>query len=332
MIKIVVHAENIKIGGGLVLLSKLIETLPNEDTFFILNNDLSMRSHPKHVTFVENKILLRLRSRFSVEYPDALHIHFGNLPPIFSKSRNVLIYLQNALLIEGWEKIKSENLSLKVRLLIERLFLRIFMRKNYRILVQTQHMLKLAKYVFPRNKIELLKFSDIFKKNNSRVVKSPKPFRIVYIGGNEKYKNFINVLLGLTVFCRTFNVKIDFLAIGPNENEFKNLFEPSVENLSITFEKKIERKQIFDIFRNFNLLIFSSNTESFGLPLVEADYYGLDIIATDADYVLESCRPKFLFNPADHGSLVRALTLYFELNDFPNLTDSAELRKKIINS
>ena len=331
MIKIVVHAENIKIGGGLVLLRKLMESLPNENTFFILNNDLDMGSKPKHVTFIENKFWSRLTTRFSFEFPDALHIHFGNLPPIFSQSRNVSIYLQNALLVEGWEKIKSENWRLKLRLFFERLFLRIFMKKNYRIFVQTRHMLNLANYMFPKNKTELLKFSDVFKEN-SKVPKYSMSFRVVYIGGKEKYKNFINVLLGLTIFCKNYNVKIDFLVIGINEGNFKNMVEPSVENLSITFEKKIERDQVFNILTNFNLLIFSSNTESFGLPLVEADYFGLDIIATDANYVLESCSPKFLFNPADPNSLVRALVLYFQLNEYPNLATSSEIRKKFFNN
>ena len=77
------------------------------------------------------------------------------------------------------------------------------------------------------------------------------------------------------------------------------------------------------------LLIFASKNESFGLPLLEAAYLKVDIIAPDSDFVLESCRPKHLFDPENQNSLKRALLIYFKLNTYPNLMGDEEILKQI---
>ena len=117
------------------------------------------------------------------------------------------------------------------------------------------------------------------------------------------------------------------LIIGIDEAFSKGKIDKSVSNLKLIFKTNIEREEVLRDIKKSNLLIFASETESFGLPLLEASGYGVDIIAADADYVLETCRPKFLFNPKEPKSLIRALTLYFELNDFPNLINVCDLEE-----
>jgi glycosyltransferase involved in cell wall biosynthesis len=330
MIKIVVHAENIKVGGGLVVLKKLIDCLPNDCTLYILNKTIEEEMYAKNVIFLRDSLKTRLVSRFSLSFPKAIHVHFGNLPPIYSSSKKVKLYFQNSLLLEKWKFVDNERWYLKLRIFIERMFLNIFIQKSYTIFVQTNYMMILAKKRFPKNNVKLLKFSDVYA-GDVKAKFHKKNFQIIYIGGLEKYKNLGNVLLGLANFCQEFDVFVNLLIIGVSKNSIKNLIADSFENLSIKCKNRLERQEIFSDIKASDLLIFSSDTESLGLPLIEAHSFGIDIIASDSNYVLESCRPKFLFNPKDPNSLKRALILYFELNEFPKLMQNEEIQNTLIS-
>ena len=164
MVKYVVHAENIRAGGGLVLLKKLNDLLPKTETVFIINSEVQNLIKSHHIVTVGNSLLQRVFARISLDYPEASHLHFGNLPPIFSKSKNVSIYIQNSLLVEKWSVLKRERWRLKLRITLERIFIFLFMRKTYRIVVQTFYMKKIVNNRFPKNPLDLLKFSDLVLK------------------------------------------------------------------------------------------------------------------------------------------------------------------------
>ncbi|MDA9816106.1 hypothetical protein N9C75_03515 [Alphaproteobacteria bacterium] len=141
MIKIVVHAENIKVGGGLVVLKKLIDCLPNDYTLYILNKTIEEEMYAKNVIFLRDSLKTRLVSRFSLSFPKAIHFHLGNLPPVYSSSKKVKLYIQNSLLLEKWKFVDNERWYLKLRIFIERMFLNLFIRKSHTIFVQTNYMM-----------------------------------------------------------------------------------------------------------------------------------------------------------------------------------------------
>ena len=69
----------------------------------------------------------------------------------------------------------------------------------------------------------------------------------------------------------------------------------------VTFE------EINDLYSVSRALIFPSLNESFGLPLLEAQYLGIPIIASELDYVREVVDPIETFNPQSANSIATAV-------------------------
>ena len=327
MVKYVVHAENIRTGGGLVLLKKLSTVLPTNETLFIINSEVQNDINVKHIIIVGNSFLERFLARFSVEYPEASHLHFGNLPPIFSKSKNVSVYIQNCLLVDKWRVLRRENWRLKLRIILERIFICLFMRRKYRIIIQTSFMKKIITKRFPKNPTDLLKFSD-YNFNGEKKIGRETSANVIYIGTKEAYKNFGLVYETLLNICKehSINIKLKSTFRKETDGSFSSHYNTS---LKVEWLELKSREGILDEMRSSKLLIFASKHESLGMPLLEAAYLDLDIIAADSDFVLENCRPKLLFNPDDPNSLKRVLLIYFQLNNYPNLMKDNEILKKI---
>ena len=70
----------------------------------------------------------------------------------------------------------------------------------------------------------------------------------------------------------------------------------------------LEPQAVLDAYREADGLLFLSNAESYGLPLVEAMWAGLPIVCPDLPYARSMCGPQALYFEADDiDSLRRAL-------------------------
>jgi len=71
------------------------------------------------------------------------------------------------------------------------------------------------------------------------------------------------------------------------------------------------------LFLNSNFLIFPSIIESLGIPLLEAKYFNLKIIASNIDVIKEICDPLFIFNPKNINDISLAI-----INSYKNFINS----------
>ena len=60
---------------------------------------------------------------------------------------------------------------------------------------------------------------------------------------------------------------------------------------------RLSRSEVFDYYQRCDYLFFPSLCESLGLPLLESASFNMPIVASDLDYVYESCTPVRTFNP-----------------------------------
>ena len=60
-------------------------------------------------------------------------------------------------------------------------------------------------------------------------------------------------------------------------------------------------------------LIFPSNYESFGIPLIEAKYLNLPILAGELDYIRDLIDPVQTFDPNSSISIYRAVKRFLNL-------------------
>jgi glycosyltransferase involved in cell wall biosynthesis len=70
---------------------------------------------------------------------------------------------------------------------------------------------------------------------------------------------------------------------------------------------QLPRDQVLALYKDARALIFPSTTESFGLPLIEAQHLGLPVLAPEADYVRDVCVPSQTFDPLSAVSIARAV-------------------------
>lgn len=160
MSKIIIHAPNIHIGGGRTLLIALLSSL-NKPA--VVQIDKRLNPLPKlakniKVIRVEPNVISRfnaeLRLRSLCSKKDTL-LCFGNLPPLFRNLARVFIYLQNRFLVSPIF-LHDMSFALKTKILIERFWLRYFIRDSI-VIVQTTTMAQNAKHYLGR-KVEILPF------------------------------------------------------------------------------------------------------------------------------------------------------------------------------
>ncbi|WP_437214119.1 glycosyltransferase [Pectobacterium sp. LFLA-215] len=115
---------------------------------------------------------------------------------------------------------------------------------------------------------------------------------IFYPATAFSYKNhevLINALRIIGVsFLEEKNVK---LILTINKSELPETISSLIDNngLSdfIVFLGRIDKNKVSELYAKSKIMAFPSRLETFGLPLLEAAYYGLDILASDLPYAKE---------------------------------------------
>lgn len=305
---IVVHAENIRAGGGLLLLEHVVESYGARIKRIVLNKAVKIKGLEKSASPTSSSILSRLIARIDLSHRDLLHLHFGNLPPIYSASRDVAIYMHNALHFCRLNLIMRERPKLIVRLILERCFIRLFMRSHYKLMVQTEEMRRVVASSFPRNQVVIDKIFPRVEWPETKVGRDDRLYRIVYVGGEERYKNFQVVHNAVEEFSKLVAQALELVVIGD--------FDPEVSRSScikVSMLRKCSHESTLHEIAHSNVLLFASECESFGMPLWEAHYLGTPILAADRPYVFESCMPSHVFDPSNAASIVNALCLHFRV-------------------
>lgn len=75
-----------------------------------------------------------------------------------------------------------------------------------------------------------------------------------------------------------------------------------IKNLGI-----LNSEQICELYGSAKAMVYPSCFESFGLPLIEAAYFNLPILAPELDYVRDVCIPVETFDPNSAVSISRAV-------------------------
>jgi glycosyltransferase involved in cell wall biosynthesis len=102
--------------------------------------------------------------------------------------------------------------------------------------------------------------------------------------------------------------------------------------LNMEILPNMEREKIIMLYSSSSALIYPSLFESFGLPLVEANQYGLPIIASELDYVRDILDPEETFDPNSAKSIYRSVKRFLKINNVKtNVIEPAEFIKSVIS-
>lgn len=321
--KLILHAPNVHVGGGLVLLKSLIESV-DPGCFAYLTLDARIGNQiaiPGEVPF--QKFNATVSGRLAAELVLKKHARtagsvlcFGALPPLFRLDAHVMLFAQNLSIVEAGT---STQFGWKVgaRIFAERLWFRALASHVDEYIAQTSSVAdKLRTVASARQMVRVLSFLDIPCNVPRRLEPSeadenvPKRYDFVYVASGIAHKNHKRLVLAWQILAQDgiFPSLCLTLDLARNENLWNWISSCASESgLKIENVGHIEHSATPALYRSSRALIFPSTMESVGLPLIEARRLGLPIVASELDFVRNTVDPEESFDPASETSIARAV-------------------------
>lgn len=327
--KILISAYNINSGGGKVLLESLLESSgDNELTIF---SDERFRPHSTKFTnaktnfvFVKNTLFNRILAEWKMSGISTQfhkHLCLGNLPPVFKSRSKVVVFLHSRYLVDT--PVFHVPLRKKLITLIERTWLRMFLKKEHLLIVQTPTMQLLAQKELPGITIKQMAFMPLPKASHPLATVTEKSF--LYVASFDPHKNFERLIEAWNLLKKSqATPKLTLVMSHQPPMKFKD----KIKLLNIDLKVGITRDQLFSEYQSHSCLIHPSIFESLGMVLLEARGFGLDIIAPEADYVRDVVDPVETFDPFSELSISRAVLRYLnKKNALLKIEEPAEFWK-----
>lgn len=312
--KLNVFAPNIHTGGGLILLKCLLEDWPHESDSIIWIDVRArgrLRLPPNCiVNWVMPTIFSRLQAELSLSRSCSLSdkvLLVHNLPPLLPLKARIIVFVQNRNLISDIN-YSSFTVKTRIRLFFERVWMRLFRHRVNTYFVQTPSMAGLLKDWGGQGHVDV-RISPFAPSLPSISEKLHKEWDFLYVSDGEAHKNHKALVqawkilalrgffpsLALTLTERDFELKLWI-------EDQKNSYGLRITNLGL-----LPHVELLEIYNKVGALIFPSISESFGLPLVEANSLKLPILAGELDFVRDVCNPVETFDPKSEISIARAV-------------------------
>jgi glycosyltransferase involved in cell wall biosynthesis len=262
----------------------------------------------------------------SLVEPNDSVICFGNLPPLLGVKGRVIVFLQNRYLIDSLP-LHGFSIRTKIRLTVERVWLRCRFSKKFRLIVQTTTMAELA-ILRLGIQAQVIPFADLGTfAGTVDDRKSGTEGGFAYIASGEPHKNHRNLVEAWCLLakegCRpklTLTVAPDgFPALCRWMESLSSQYGLQIVNLGSCGHEKIKQQYFSSC-----ALIYPSLYESFGLPLLEAQQFNLPIIAAERDYVRDVVIPLQTFDPESPVSIARSVKRFLGIEERPRPAISAE--------
>lgn len=326
---LIIHAPNIHQGGGKALLLPLLEAAGKRSPVTVLID--SRLEVPEKLCQAMTVIRIKptILGRFAGEWTlcrlaqatDRV-LCFGNLPPLFRMKGWAIVFLQNRYLVEGRD-LEGFPLRVKLRLMIERLWLRLFNGHARMIIVQTRSMQQAAAEVLRRTIDVIALFPNLSGSQRRRIEKDRGQkfvYDFLYAASGEPHKNHVTLLEAWKLLaseglypslCLTVSAP-DYPGLARIVEQAKSDHKLNIDNVAACSRSDMQR--LYDCSR---ALVYPSMVESFGLPLLEARQSGLSIIASELDYVRDLIDPEESFDPQSPQSIARAVKRFLKMPEPP---------------
>jgi len=322
--RLFIHATNIHHGGGAVLLIDLLKQVPNNLNVFLSVDERILIPCELPSSVIIERIRPTIFARFLAEFRLARKakkgdqvLCFGNLPPFFTVKGEVSVFIQNRYLVDYEYSLARLPLKMVLQVFLYRIWLILLRHRSSCYFVQTSSMKslsekKLGVQVVCSPIVPLAVIHPVVSNKDNRTIY----FDFIYVASGEPHKNHKALIeawcllaeeglfpsLALTLPLQDTSKLIDFINFRSAEWGL-NIF-----NLGI-----LPHFDLIKIYQKSRALIYPSDFESFGLPLLEARYLGLDILASELDYIRDVIDPDVTFDPHSPLSIARAVKRYMNM-------------------
>ena len=231
-------------------------------------------------------------------------IMLGNFPCLFwTGSQRVLFH--NTLYISNNSK-KSILFSLEV------LYFKFLIKlKKPILLVQTKYIKKLLEdFFFFSLEIFVVGIPRMLVEQNLDTINHDSKVILFYPADFHPHKNH----RALRPIIHSSEMQKLQIVLTISKDEAAAAFTPIEFSEQLICVGKVDRHAVNEYYRKSSALLFLSQTESLGMPLIEACEHGLPIIAPDVDYVNSAISNFYKFDIDDIDSLKNAVNLF--VNDY----------------
>jgi glycosyltransferase involved in cell wall biosynthesis len=327
-VKLLIHAVNIHNGGGAILLKSLLSSIEHyevsciaflDERLNIIDLNIKNINTIKIIPKIFNRLYAELLLKRKANESDVV-LCFGNLPPLFKLDSKVLLFLQNRYLID---KITTDSFKIKdkIRIALEKWWLRIFCKNVNTIIVQTPSMRQCVQNYLGMD-ATIIPFAQ-FAQTHGRSIKRAKgqqgnKYNFIYVSSGEPHKNHRQLIKAWSILasegirptlCLTLDKTTSAkLCQWINDMTLKH----DLKILNVGF---VTHNEVLELYRQSQALIYPSSLESFGLSLIEARIANLPILASELDYVRDVIDPEETFDPYSPVSIARAVKRFVGCNE-----------------
>ena len=318
---LILQAPNVHMGGGLALLKRLVSAPGFSARWAQVDcrarEALELPSDmPRY--YVEPSVWSRLLAEVRLwrrAGVDTVTLCFHGLPPLFRIRGRVVVFLQNRILVDR-ESLRDYPLTMQARLWVERWWLKWLCRPGIRLIVQSPTMARYVQKSLGRQVgVTVLPFETAAIDN---VSPPERRFDFVYVASGEPHKNHCRLLEAWRLLAEVGLRPSLALTVGLGTELAGHIAEFSLaHDLDITNFGMLPSALIFGLYKSSSALIYPSERESLGLPLLEAERSGLPILAPELDYVRDMVVPAETFDPRSPVSIARAVRRFIGNTEKP---------------
>lgn len=326
---IVVNATALASGGALTILRQFVNHIPHEDGFqyvIFIHHSLTEFQDSDQIQFIK-KVLPGWKRIWWDFWGLKKEIKKRNLNlklviGLQNTSMNVgsipqVIYLHQGVALHPrkWSFFnKRERPSAFYKYVYPR-FILAFFKSNSHFVVQTQWMSEglQTRFSIPQGQIQVIKPALNLKDlKHPEVEVDQDPIRVFYPATPEIFKNHEFLLEIVAKIKEVGGVKPFKLVFTFHElaspDIFQKIQELQIEDY-IEFTGQIHFKDVLDLYARSSFMVYPSEIESFGLPLLEAAWFGKSIVALDTGFAREVIGdyPGVSFLPKESDAWVGSL-------------------------
>jgi len=311
------YAPNVHTGGGFELLKSLLASFDeNSDVQFVLDYRVENRldvSLLKNVYWVKPDLISRFEAElfiYRLRHQHNTIFCFHGLPPVFYKGGEIIVFLQNRLYVTGFSVV-GYNLKTSLRLTFERLMFYVLRTKVSEFIVQSNSMKTQTLLNLKNLKSILVTVRPFINESTQCVAIEPleKKYDFIYIADGLAHKNHCSLFAAWRLLAEKRHFPT--LLVTLSDDNTKLIGEIAQLNseygCNIINVGYVSKEVVQNLYHQTKALIYPSLVESFGMPLIEAKYQGLAILAAELDYVRDVVSPNETFNP--HSSVSISLSV-----------------------
>ena len=319
--KIFINATNIHTGGGRVMLIDFLNSARKvQNIKFVVYVNPKFNScdfDAPNINFynvtLSGRVILDYKIKKNVDSNDII-ISFGSIPPFIKHKAKVILLLSNRYLIENYP-LTGLSPKQQLKSILERIIFKYFCKNADWIIVQSLVMRDLLVQMGISD--EVAKVMPYKNKDQIDAVSIEKiPDSFLYVASDEPHKNHKNLIYAWMYLAEEGIRPSLYLTIDRSMPIYQWM-QPLMKkyDLKIEFLEKLPRAELFVYYNKVRALIYPSYFESYGLPLLEAKYFDIPILASELDYVRDLLDPDVSFDPHSPRSISRAVKRFLKHNE-----------------